>query len=318
MSESKRTLIHQAGNILASSRIGDGKPGQSIMAMLYEQTKIWSYRRVHRATYKASEIPGDFEPAPNEFCFRQLRDGNTSIYLIIPPEHLTEYNVLLRVLIGSAMLHCKKSYKSLEPEVDPAAELKSESESDSQAKSQLESHPRNEDTLPVLFIMDEFAQLGYMECIEAAMGYIAGYGVRMWFFLQDISQLKLHYPESWSMFMANTDYKCFFGINDYNTAELVSNMIGNTTVDNFSHTIGISSGSSYSCFSGNSSNKGNNSSQTFTKTSRQLLTPDEVMRIPRDKQIIFIRGEKPIYCDRPAYYNHSDICEQSKIYLVRS
>jgi type IV secretory pathway TraG/TraD family ATPase VirD4 len=60
-------------------------------------------------------------------------------------------------------------------------------------------------------------------------------------------------------------------------------------------------------------NRGDNSSNTFTHTPRPLMTPDEVMRMPNNKQLIFIKGLKPIRCDRPNYYDHRTWSERSKM-----
>jgi len=56
---------------------------------------------------------------------------------------------------------------------------------------------------PVLFILDEFAALGRMEAIEKAAGLMAGFGVKLWPFLQDLGQLKRHYKEAWETFLGN-------------------------------------------------------------------------------------------------------------------
>ncbi|WP_234423303.1 type IV secretory system conjugative DNA transfer family protein, partial [Xanthomonas fragariae] len=61
----------------------------------------------------------------------------------------------------------------------------------------------------VAFVLDEFAQLGYMKAIEDAVSLMRGYGLAFWVFLQDLSQLKGVYPR-WQTFMANSA-KVFFG-----------------------------------------------------------------------------------------------------------
>lgn len=43
------------------------------------------------------------------------------------------------------------------------------------------------------------------------------------------------------------------------------------------------------------------------------MTPDEVMRMPHNKQLIFIKGLRPIFCDRPNYYDNKIWLERSKI-----
>ena len=142
MAESKRTLIQQAGNNLSRLMSGNSKTGQSILAILLEQTAVWAYQRLHRVTYKTSEKPDDLEPALNNFSFSQMRDGNTSIYLIIPPDYLTEYRAVLRVMIGCAMRELRQSFV--------------------EHKQSLVSQEKP----PVLFMLDEFPQLAYMRPIE--------------------------------------------------------------------------------------------------------------------------------------------------------
>lgn len=79
---------------------------------------------------------------------------------------------------------------------------------------------------PVLFIMDEFAALGRMEVIEKAAGLMAGYGVKLWPFLQDLGQLKRHYRESWETFMGNAGVLQFFANSDMTTLEWLSKRLG--------------------------------------------------------------------------------------------
>ena len=55
----------------------------------------------------------------------------------------------------------------------------------------------------VLFIIDEFYALGRNETIDVGMGLFAGFGITLWPILQNISQLKTHYPNNWQTFIAN-------------------------------------------------------------------------------------------------------------------
>lgn len=83
--------------------------------------------------------------------------------------------------------------------------------------------------LPVLFIMDEFATLGHMKQIEDAAGQIAGYGVKLWPILQDITQLQALYEKRWETFMGNAGTLQFFGNNDLTTLKWISDRLGTTT-----------------------------------------------------------------------------------------
>lgn len=79
---------------------------------------------------------------------------------------------------------------------------------------------------PVLFVLDEFAALGWMEVIEKAAGLMAGYGVKLWPILQDLGQLKRHYKDSWETFLANAGILQFFGNADLTTLEWLSKRMG--------------------------------------------------------------------------------------------
>ena len=82
----------------------------------------------------------------------------------------------------------------------------------------------------MLAILDEFAQLGHLKAIENAMGLAAGYGLQLWPILQDLTQLKRDYGESWETFLANAGIQQFFAPRENTTAEYVSKLCGQTTV----------------------------------------------------------------------------------------
>lgn len=83
---------------------------------------------------------------------------------------------------------------------------------------------------PVLFILDEFASLGHMDMLEKAAGLMAGYGVKLWPIVQDVTQMKKHYRESWETFLANAGCMAFFANSDLTTLEWLSKRIGETEV----------------------------------------------------------------------------------------
>lgn len=148
----------------------------------------------------------------------------------------------------------------------------------------------------VAFFLDEFAQLGYMKPIEDAVGLLRGYGVAFWFFLQDLSQLKAVYPK-WQTFLANSAQQ-YFGTNDFDTAKYISDMLGQSTIQ-------------YST-EGHSRQDakplgGSSTSDSQHYHGRNLLTPDEVIRLGPQQPLVFVPGEPPYklrrldYLSDPAY-----------------
>ena len=72
-----------------------------------------------------------------------------------------------------------------------------------QALAAMERAPVPRGQLPVWFVLEEFPSLGHMRSIETAAGLMAGFGVKLWSVLQDLTQLKTHYPKSWETFLGN-------------------------------------------------------------------------------------------------------------------
>lgn len=259
----------------------------SVWATASEHLNVWSYDRVARITKKS------------DFRFRNLRTRPKSIFIIIPPEYMNEYRALLRVMTGWAIRELKETYKG----------------------NLHKDHP------PVLFMLDEFPQLGRMEPIQEGLAYLAGYGIRLWMFVQNINQLREQYPQNWQIFMANSATRSFFGVTDFETAKLVSEMSGLTTVQNrtvgqtysetntTSSSTGSSRGTSSSGFlnpsttstgtsSSNTSSfsQSHGSSASVTNVQRNLINPDEIMRMGANEQVIFIQGLPPIRAGKVPYY----------------
>ena len=83
---------------------------------------------------------------------------------------------------------------------------------------------------PVLMLLDEFAALRRMESIEHGVAQMAGFGVKMFFVVQALTQLKAAYKDNWETFLANCGLKLFFNIDENFTREYVCKLIGETEV----------------------------------------------------------------------------------------
>jgi hypothetical protein len=59
---------------------------------------------------------------------------------------------------------------------------------------------------------------------------IAGYGVKLFFVLQSLEQLKAVYKDNWETFLANSGLKVFFNLEDNFSRDYVSKLIGETEV----------------------------------------------------------------------------------------
>lgn len=127
---------------------------------------------------------------------------------------------------------------------------------------------------PILMLLDEFAGLKRMEVIETAAAQIAGYGVKLFFVLQSLEQLKATYKDNWETFLANSGLKLFFNLEDNFSRDYVSKLIGETEVvrevrsnsdstsesESTSRSVSRSESRGTSSSTGTSENEGTNSS----------------------------------------------------------
>lgn len=118
---------------------------------------------------------------------------------------------------------------------------------------------------PVLMLLDEFAGLKRMRSIENAVAQIAGYGVKLFFVLQSLEQLKGTYKDHWETFLANAGIKIFFGVRDPFTRNYVSQMLGETEVFRDTSTSSETSGKNSSVGTSTSKSTSEGSSEGKTK-----------------------------------------------------
>lgn len=103
-----------------------------------------------------------------------------TIYMVLPPEKLPSQGRLLRLWMTT--LISTLSQRRQLPEA------------------------------PTLLLMDEAAQLGRMDEFLSAVTLMRGYGVKVWSFWQDLSQITTHYPSEWRTILNNTHALQMFGL----------------------------------------------------------------------------------------------------------
>ena len=149
---------------------------------------------------------------------------------------------------------------------------------------------------PVLAIIDEMAQLGpHMKSLENAMGMAAGAaGLQLWCVLQDLSQLKGMFPNTWETFIQNCGVTTWFGARDQTTREYVSKLAGTCEVLSHSRSVSIDQRTGEPVVGDSASQFG-----------RPLLLPHEVgEKVAPDEMIAFVEGVRcgPIKAKRKFYF----------------
>jgi hypothetical protein len=83
---------------------------------------------------------------------------------------------------------------------------------------------------PTLFVLDEFAGLQRMEAVENAAAQAAGFGVKFFFVLQNLPQLREIYGDSWETFIGNSGLRLFFQVDDNFTRAYLAQQLGEREV----------------------------------------------------------------------------------------
>lgn len=90
--------------------------------------------------------------------------------------------------------------------------------------------PGRDEPLQVLLMLDEFYHVGRMDALISKITISAGYGFRMCLILQDLAQLDELYGKNTRITtVSGSQIKLFIQINDLETSEFVSEMLGDTT-----------------------------------------------------------------------------------------
>lgn len=203
----------------------------------------------------------------SDFVLADLKRKPMTVYLCLPAMHMATHNRWLRIIINLAIAAMERE--------------------------------RAKPAHPIVFLMDEFPILGHMESIEKAAGLMAGFGVKLWPIVQDLSQLKAIYEDSWETFLGNAGLVQIFGNTDLTTLDYASQRLGKTTILQVSKGE-ISKQQAASGFTG----------ETTQLHSSELMTSEEIGRFFSRRsraQILLYPGANPIAIDRVPYADEQGV-----------
>jgi len=225
-----------------------------------------------------------------DFSLSALTDARqpAKVFLNVPAEYLGIWSPLIRLFFTVTML-----YKARAPQA-----------------------PR------VLLLVDEAGQLGRFEALLRAFTFGRGAGIRAWAIFQDVGQIVRNFgAPALQSFLGSAQTRQFFGVRDYQTAQLISEMLGSETLefddtlqqaearkrkqDTLRAVIGgrdpFEAAREYAHYTYKADHK--------AKQARPLMSPDEILAMPEDRQIVFISGMnlKPLYLAKHPYFTRREM-----------
>lgn len=142
----------------------------------------------------------------------------------------------------------------------------------------------------VKFWLDEFANIGQIPDFDKLIATMRSRNISVSVILQNMTQLKGLYKDSWETIVGNCDTILFLGGQERSTLEWVNKGLGKQTIDT----------------KNTSQSKGRNSSSSVSYASqgRDLMTIDEIAQMPDKNCILFIRGLRPFYSEKFKLESH--------------
>ena len=206
--------------------------------------------------------------ASSTFSMKDLTGGGkdrpTSLYIVAPPGKLKTQRTWLRLLITAGI-------------------------------NTFANKPEGEG-YRCMFLMDEFANLGFLDEMPTEISYARGHGIDFTLIVQGLKQLKKTYGDADATILDNCAYKWYCNIGDLDTAKHLSETLGKKTVRTVgkSKTEGLSTG-------GTNVREQEGKSTNYGEMGKDLISPDEALKLGKNVAFLTYPGTVPKYL-RPVDY----------------
>jgi type IV secretion system protein VirD4 len=200
----------------------------------------------------------DAATSADDFLLTDLRRKPMTIYVGIQPNKLAESRLVVNLFFSQLI---NVNTRQL-PQNDP------------QLKHQC------------LLLMDEFTAIGKVGILASAIGFMAGYNLRLLPVVQSMAQLDATYGKDVARtLLTNHAVQILFAPREQQDANDYSEMLGYTTVRRQNVT------------------RGREVSRSESLERRALMLPQELKALGTDKQVLLCEGlAHPVLCDKIRYY----------------
>lgn len=226
----------------------------------------------------------------SDFSIDDLMNDDTpvSLYIVIPPSDIDRLRPLVRIIFNIML-------RRLTSDMEFA-----DGRSVAGYKHRL------------LLMLDEFTSIGKLEIFEKALAFMAGYGLKCYLIVQDLTQLQQAYGKEESI-TSNCHIRIAYAPNKVETAKILSDYAGKTTIVQKKRSK-----------SGGGGKGGGSISDSVSETGVPLLTPDECMSLPGAQKnaagevtkpgamLIFAAGFAPIYGQQRLYFMDETLMARAK------
>lgn len=263
-----QTLERQLAEMAASTEFGGvlRESGAKLLATLTNAPE--EFQGGHSSAVKAVRIYDGFGPMGGHvsrgdgFSFETIKQRPTTVYIILPSDRGITHAPWMNLVLTSA----------------------------------LELIGRDRTNKRVTFLIDELANLGYLPNLLRAMAQYRAQGVRIHGVVQQVSQIRRIYgPDGWRDLVGLCAVTQAFGVTEYETTKLLSDMSGQATVEDVHQSVRPTAegGMSHAELS-----------FSHSRTGQPLLHPDTIRTMDAGKMLLFIERLPPLIADKVDYRAH--------------
>lgn len=141
-------------------------------------------------------------------------------------------------------------------------------------------------------MLDEFANIGTIPRFEELLATMRSMEISANVIIQNLSQLKKMYKDSWENVIGNCDSLLFLGGQEPTTLEHISKTLGKETIDLTTRS--------------RSRGKNGSTSENGSIVGRELMTADELKVMKDNECILFVRGVYPFFSNKFVIEKHSN------------
>ena len=135
--------------------------------------------------------------------------------------------------------------------------------------------------VPVRVIQDEWANVPQPDSYPKVLATCRSYNIGIDIIVQNIQSIKARYRDEYQSIIGNCDTLLFLGGgNEPESLEFMSKLLGKETISIRTR--------------GQTRDRSGSSSINYQLTGRELMTPDEIRRMPTREALLLIRGESPV------------------------
>lgn len=197
----------------------------------------------------------------SDFDFASFRREAQSLYIVVQPEHLKTLAPLIRLLFADAIANLQRAA------------------------------PKADEPHTVMFLMDEFDQLGKQPLVLNSIKTIRSYGGRFFIISQSIPGLDGIYGETdRRALQGGAGIQIYMTPQDDRTAEVLSSALGKRTI------VGKTRSQATVRSLSDSANISRRSEE------RPLISASELLRFPLDRVLVLAEGQYPIMAHHIRYF----------------